>query len=179
MATLPFSASCIRDYHVTSIEMPPNAIRMMLQLAAGKLSRYDGQLDYIYTVGSVFPKADMDRFREVLPHTRLYFVYGAAETGTVNILEYSTDKKEAGYVGKPAVHSRLFIVDDDRKETRSTKDNPGLIAISGPLMSGYYNEPGLTKEVLVDGVLYANDLGYMGEDGYLYILGRRGDVINM
>ena len=46
-------------------------------------------------------------------------------------------------------------------------------------MQGYYNEPELTKEVLVDGVVYTNDIGYIDEEGFVYMLGRRGDVISI
>ena len=47
-------------------------------------------------------------------------------------------------------------------------------------MPGYLKEPEITKEVMDDeGTLYTNDLGYMGEDGFVYLLGRKGDVINM
>lgn len=179
-ANLNLFFTYIRDYHVTSIYMPPFAVRMVLLLAAEEMAGYAGQLDNIHTGGTAFPEADKERFRGLLPRTRLYFTYGSSETGIVSMLEYSREKKGPCCVGKPAVHIRAFIVDDDRKEIRSSKDRPGLIAISGPsLMSGYYNGPELTKEVLVDGVLYTNDIGYFDEDGYLYVLGRRGDVIDM
>lgn len=170
----------IHDYHVTSIHMPPSAVRMVLVLAAGEMAKYTDQLDHILTAGTAFPEADMERFRELLPHTRLYFSYGSSEAGLISTLEYSREKKEQGCVGKPTVNSHVFIVDDDRKEIRSSKDRPGLLAILGPhLMSGYYNEPELTKALLSDEVLYTNDLGYIDEDRYLYVLGRRGDVINI
>ena len=45
-------------------------------------------------------------------------------------------------------------------------------------MMGYYNEPELTASVMEDGVVYTTDLGYL-EDGFLYILGRKDDVINI
>lgn len=170
----------IRDYHVTSIQMPPSAVRLVLLLASEKLAKCAGQIDFIQTGTTVFPKADMERLRELLPSARLYFAYGTSETGTISLLEYSKDNKEMGCVGKPMAHSRVFIVDGDGKEIRSSRDCPGRIAVSGPyLMSGYYNEPELTKEILTNGVLYTNDLGYFDEDGYLYVLGRRGDVINI
>lgn len=170
----------IRDYHVTSMYLPPSAVRMVLLLAAEEMAKYTDQLDFIHTGGSAFPETDMERFRELLPHTRLYNMYGATEAGNSSTLEYSKEKKEVGCIGKPTINSHSFIVDDNRKKIRSSKDHPGLIATSGSnLMSGYYNEPELTKEVLTDGVLYTNDIGYIDEDGYLYVLGRRGDVINI
>lgn len=170
----------IRDYHVTSIYLPPYAVRTVLLLAAEEMAKYASQLDHIHTGSAVFPRSDMERLRELLPYTRLYFIYGATEAGVITALEYSKEKKEAFCVGKPAVHSRVFIVDDNRQEIQSSKDNPGLVAVSGPhVTSGYYNEPELTKDVLADGVLYTNDLGYIDGDGYLYVFGRRGDVINM
>lgn len=47
-------------------------------------------------------------------------------------------------------------------------------------MRGYYKEPEITAEVMDEqGVVYTNDLGYLGEDGLVYLLGRQGDVINM
>lgn len=170
----------IREYHITSIHMPPSAVRMILLLAAEEMAKYTDQLELIVTGSTVFPEADQKRLCELLPRTRLYFIYGASEAATTNVLEYSRVKKGMGCVGKPTVHSHVFIVDDAGKEMQSSKDNPGLIAASGPnLMSGYYNEPELTKQVLIDGVVYTNDIGYIDEDGYLYVLGRRGDVINI
>ena len=76
-------------------------------------------------------------------------------------------------------NSNIFIVDDDKKIIRSSKDNPGLIACDGKVnMRGYHNEPVLTKEVMKDGVVYTNDIGYI-ENGFVYIIGRKGDVINV
>ena len=46
-------------------------------------------------------------------------------------------------------------------------------------MAGYYNMPEATAETLVDGWLYTNDIVYMDEDGYVYMLGRADDIINV
>jgi acyl-CoA synthetase (AMP-forming)/AMP-acid ligase II len=71
-------------------------------------------------------------------------------------------------------------VDENRNPIKSSKENQGLIAISGGMvMQGYYNAPELTAEVLKDGVVYTNDIGYIDDEGYVYMLGRRGDVINI
>ena len=47
-------------------------------------------------------------------------------------------------------------------------------------MKGYHREPEITAQVLDEnGIVYTNDLGYPGEDGLVYLIGRQGDVINM
>ena len=54
----------------------------------------------------------------------------------------------------------------------------GEITVRGPnVMSGYYNNPPITEKALKDGWLYTGDLGYLDEDGYLYIIGREKNVI--
>lgn len=170
----------IEKYGVTSILMPPAAVRMLLVLSAKKLAQYSSQLHHIHTGSAAFPEADKEKLCELLPDTRLYFAYGSSEAGCVSMFDYSQHKGKIGCVGMPNKNAHIFIVDDDRKEIKSSKDNQGLIAITGGMtMQGYFNEPELTKTVLIDGVVYTNDIGYIDDDGFVYMLGRRGDVISI
>ena len=73
----------------------------------------------------------------------------------------------------------MFIVDEDYNRIEATEDNPGIIAIrSNTVTAGYWNEPEITANTIIDGVIYMTDLGYL-ENGYLYLVGRRDDVINV
>lgn len=171
---------CIEDYGVTSILMPPAAVRMLLLLSKKQLGKYSGQLHHIHTGSAAFPEADKEALCEILPQTRLYFAYGSSEAGCVSMYDYSKNKGLISCVGKENKNAHVFIVDDDKNEIHSSKDNQGLIAIRGDVvMNGYYNEPELTKQVLDNGVVYTNDIGYIDENGFVYMLGRRGDVINI
>lgn len=171
---------CIEDYGVTSILMPPAAVRMLLVLSKKQLAKYSCQLHHIHTGSAAFPEADKEMLCEILPDTKLYFAYGSSEAGCVSMFDYSQHKGLISCVGKPNKNAHIFIVDDDRKEIKSSQTNQGLIAISGAMtMDCYFNEPELTKEVLVDGVVYTNDIGYIDEEGFVYMLGRRGDVISI
>ena len=170
----------IEDYGVTSILMPPAAVRMLLVLSKKQLAKYSGQLHHIHTGSAAFPEADKELLCELLPETKLYFAYGSSEAGCVSMFDYSQHKGLISCVGKPNKNAHIFIVDDDRKEIKSSQSNQGLIAIRGDMtMTEYFNEPELTKEVLVDGVVYTNDMGYIDDEGFVYMVGRRGDVISI
>lgn len=170
----------IRDYRVTSLYMPPSAVRMMLLLASKELPKYADQIRFIYTSSAPFPASDRERLTELLPKTRLYFAYGCSEAGRACIVEYSKQGRRENCSGKANKNSRVFIVDENRNEIQSSKSNQGLVAISGAtVMEGYYADPVLTRETMANGVVYTNDIGYMDEEGYLYVMGRRGDVINV
>ena len=170
----------IRDYRVTGIYMPPSAVRMILLLAGKELTKYADQIQYVHTSSAPFPEADRERLRELLPNTKLYITYGCSEAGRACVIEYSSSGRGDICVGKPTVHTRVLIVDDDRNEIQSSVNNQGLIAIAGDtVMEGYYNDPELTARTLVGGVVYTNDIGYIDGEGYLYVMGRRDDVINV
>ena len=172
--------SYLSRYSVTSILMPPSAVRMILLLSAKELAKYSKQLHHIHTGSAAFPEADKEKLCQLLPDTRLYFAYGSSEAGCVSMFDYSKHKGLVSCVGKPNRNAHIFIVDDERREIRSSRENQGLIAISGPVtMQGYFNEPELTAGVLRDGVVYTNDIGYIDEEGFVYMLGRRGDVISI
>ena len=170
----------IEAYKVTSILMPRSAVRMLLVLSKRELAKYSGQLHHIHTGSAAFPEADKEMLCSILPETRLYFAYGSSEAGCVSMFDYSKNKGLISCVGKPNKNAHIFIVDDEHNEIQSSKENQGLIAIRGDMtMNEYYNEPELTKEVLIDGVVYTNDIGYIDEEGFVYMLGRRGDVISI
>ena len=64
---------------------------------------------------------------------------------------------------------------DNGKELPTNQ--PGEMAVRGPIMKGYYGNPQATAEVMRDGWLYTGDIGRVDEDGYLFFLGRRRKLI--
>lgn len=80
-----------------------------------------------------------------------------------------------GSVGKALPGWKVKIVDDNAKEL--PPDQTGEIIVSGPIMKGYYNNPQATAEAIRDGWLYTGDIGRVDEDGCLFILGRKKEMI--
>ncbi len=96
--------------------------------------------------------------------------YGLSETSPVISAE---NKKciKSGSVGIPMLNNKVEIVNKD-------ENGIGEIRVKGPnVMLGYYENEELTKEVLKDGWFYTGDLGYLDEDGYLFITGRSKNLI--
>ena len=78
--------------------------------------------------------------------------------------------------GRPALGTEVQVVDDDGRPL--PPGQPGEVVARGPqLMRGYWQRPDDTREALRDGWLHTGDIGTLDEDGYLYVLDRKKDVI--
>ena len=80
-----------------------------------------------------------------------------------------------GSVGKALPGWEIKIVDDNGSEL--PVNHPGEIIARGLIMKGYYNNPQATAEAIKDGWLYTGDIGRVDEDGWLFIVGRKKDMI--
>ena len=170
----------IRDYGVTSIYLPPAGVHYILTLASKELAKYDEQLDFLYSSSSALPGGDKEKLIKLLPSVRKFDAYGGSEVGAVCYIDYNAVTDNTKCVGKANPGVDIYIVDEHyNRMDDATADNPGIIAIrSNTVTAGYWNEPELTANTIRDGVIYMTDLGYI-ENGYLYLVGRRDDVINV
>ena len=170
----------IREHGVTSLYLPPSAVRMALLFGAKELAKYDGQIDFVYSGSAPFPEEDKAKLARALPGARLYNGYGGSETGAVSMYDYNERPGKKGCVGRPNRDVDVMIVDESGSEVRADADRPGFIAVkSGMNMLGYLNDPERTARVLRGGRIYTSDLGYFDDEGFLYFAGRAGDVINV
>jgi long-chain acyl-CoA synthetase len=102
--------------------------------------------------------------------------YGLTETSPV-VAFNPIDNRKPGSVGKPLPSAEIKIVDPE-KHIETAVMEVGEIAIKGPMvMKGYYKNPQATEQVLKNGWFYSGDLGYLDNDGYLFITGRSKEVI--
>ena len=169
----------IREHGVTSIYLPPAGVHYILMLASKELAKYDEQLDFLYSSSSALPSGDKEKLIRLLPHVRKFDAYGGSEVGAVCYIDYNAVTGNTKCVGKANPGVDIYIVDEHYRPMEATAENPGIIAIrSNTVTAGYWNEPELTANTIRDGVIYMTDLGYL-EDGYLYLVGRRDDVINV
>ena len=115
--------------------------------------------------------------RHLRPGVPLLQVYRATETCPIAAYQRAPDAAQhPGSVGQAALHCELRLIDDAGRDV--PQGTTGEICIRGPnLMSGYWGKPAESAAALSDGWYHSGDVGHQDKDGYLYVDGRRTDMI--
>ena len=127
-----------------------------------------GEMRFVISGGAPLDKRTEKGFNDL--GIKMVQGYGLTETSPVIAAENFKQVKY-GSVGIPLKDVKVEIVNKDKKGI-------GEIRVKGPnVMLGYYENEEATKEVLKDGWFYTGDLGYIDKKGFLFITGRRKDMI--
>lgn len=131
---------------------------------------------YCTSTGAPWPFGMKKAFMERFPQVVMADAYGATEVFSGTLIQGSEILEKPKSVGKPYLDTIIRIVDDQGMELPSGQI--GEIIFYGPhVTQGYYNDPVATGEALREGWFYSGDLGYFDEDGYLYLVDRKKDMI--
>src|SRR5699024_1295284 len=120
--------------------------------------------------GGSVPKNMLDAVKE--KQVPLFQSYGMTETSSQIVTLSKEDvSRKLGSAGKPLFTADVKISDENEAGI-------GEIIVKGPMvMNGYFKNDAANKESFKDGWLYTGDLGYIDEDGFLYVVDRRTDLI--
>lgn len=171
----------IEKFDCTGLVSVPASIEVVYRQMQDKFSEVLRKLRYIeFGAGSL--SYDMKkRLTKLLPETTIINTWGSTETGGAIFLNVSAHPEKLTSLGKPVPNVKLKIVDAQGNTIQAHDiDTAGRMALQGPMqMAGYYKSPEQTAQTIVDGWLYTNDMVYTDEDGYVYMLGRADDIINV
>ena len=158
---------------VTHIKMVPSQIVAMLHAPNFTYEKLQS-LEMIGSVGAPLHLEHKEALARLLPG-RFCELYGLTE-GFVTILDPHDYDAKPSSVGVPPPLFEMRIVGSDDLDV--PPHTVGEIVGRGPiLMPGYYKQPTLTAKAIRDGWLYSGDLGYVDEDGFLYLVDRQKDMI--
>jgi long-chain acyl-CoA synthetase len=161
---------------ITGLSGVPSTYALLLERV--KLIDYDlSSLRYLTQAGGAMSAVLTRRLRNALPDARLFVMYGQTEaTSRLTWLPPERLDEKIGSVGIPVDGVELRIECEDGRE--ADIDETGEIRVRGAnVMRGYWNNPDASASVLRDGWLCTGDMGHVDADGYLYIDGRRSDMI--
>ena len=157
----------------THVMLVPSQLVTLLEWADFGEERC-GSLEMICSVGAPLHLEHKQELARRLPH-RFYELYGLTE-GFVTILDRDDFARKPGSVGVPPPLYEMRIVGLDG--TDLAPGEVGEIVGRGPItMPGYYKRPDLTAETIRDGWVHTGDLGYVDQDGFLYLVDRQKDLI--
>jgi long-chain acyl-CoA synthetase len=157
------------------IENSPVVPSMLTMLLAEPLEDYD--LSSLRTFGSGGAPLSPALRDEVERRLGVVILegYGCTESSAV-ITASTLDENRPGSVGKPLPHASVTILDDAGEPVADGEE--GEICVRGRgVMQGYWNAPELTAQTVVDGRLHTGDIGRFDDDGYLYVVDRKKDLI--
>ncbi len=155
----------------------PGAPAMFLaMLASPRADQYDlSSLKSCLSGAAPFPVASLLAFQKKFNCT-IYEAYGLSEASPAVSTNYHNRPTRPGSIGQPIPEVEVRIVDDD--ENNVPRGEVGELLVRGPNVStGYYRLPEETMHTFRNGWLHTGDMARMDEDGYLYIVERKKDLI--
>lgn len=126
--------------------------------------------------GAMAPKLAME-LKSLLPETEVYIMYGQTEAcARLSYLAPEDLLRKAGSIGKAIPEVTLQVLDKQGLPVK-VGETGEIVARGENIMAGYWNDPTRTKQVLKKEGLWTGDLARVDEEGYLYIISRKSEMI--
>lgn len=166
----------IERERVTGFSGVPSTFSLLLDRVP--LVQHDlSSLRYLTQAGGAMPAATVRRLRDAIPQARLFVMYGQTEaTARLAWLPPERLDDKPGSAGKAIAGVRIEVRGEAGHALPAGM--PGEVWVrGGNVMAGYWRDPAATALVLHDGWLRTGDMGHLDTEGYLYLDGRRSDMI--
>jgi long-chain acyl-CoA synthetase len=166
----------IQQYHITCFHIVPPMYTALLTVK--NIDMFDlSSLRWVVVFGAPNSPEILERFHKHCPNAKLLNGWGMTETCPPNTVT-PLDNPKIESVGKPAPNCEIRIFDDHANSLPAGM--VGEIVIRGwVVMEGYYKDPEATSASKRDGWFYTGDLGRFDEEGFLYVVGRKKEMIKV
>ena len=166
----------LAEHRITHVLWVPTMLFEILRLP--DLEEYDmSALRMIMCGGQPVSVATTERAQAAFPATDFIQVYGLTEGGgSVTFVPPQDARRKPGSAGKPSMHVEIRLAGPDGADVERGSD--GEILVRAPsVTAGYWDEPEMTQRLIVDGWLHTGDMGRFDAEGFLFISGRKTDMI--
>ena len=179
-----YPASVIKqmvEERITGFSGVPSTFAYLLHRSP--LANYRDKLNslrYCSQAGGHMSKQVKEELRQILPaHTQIYIMYGATEASArLTYLDPNRLIDKMDSIGKPIPGVSIRILDDKGRK-RSAGQIGELVGAGPNIMQGYWKDGIVTVKVLDHNGYHTGDLGYQDEEGYLYVVGRKDNLLKI
>lgn len=176
----------MNEYGVTGFPLVPSLAVSFLKYVRSNIDQAlkeetRNKVNFVSSTGATFHPRYIDGLRKVFPFARIYSMYGLTECKRVSYLDPQLIDQKQYSVGKPMPNVEAWIVNEADEKVPIGK--VGTLMVRGSNVAiGYWNDEELTSKIFKIGnfgerILYTNDLFKQDEDGFLYFVGRKDDII--
>ncbi|MGT2464107.1 AMP-binding protein [Sinomonas atrocyanea] len=163
----------VRAEKVSITLWPPT---MLAMLAASGQPPSQGIRSIWYGSSSITP-AVLAQARAMFPAAGFFQWYGTTEATSIAILRPEDHDAHPGATGREILTADVRIIDLDGNDVPVGGTGEVVLAATGTVMVGYFNNPAATEAAIRDGWMYTGDIAEVHEDGYFTIIGRGSDMI--
>jgi long-chain acyl-CoA synthetase len=167
----------IEKYQVSGIGMVAPGWSYLHKISGERIGRFASQLKWIEFGSAPMEKKDKILLMRLLPNTRICMHYGLTEASRATFIEFHAEKLHLHTIGKPSPLTEIGIFDN--AGARLSKNTVGEICIKGEMVINNYYKMSSSSESFVGDYFRSGDLGFIDDNGYIVLAGRKKEMINV
>jgi len=162
-----------------ALSSKPKIFTSLLSNVGSLIKEVASQLELVEIQGTMLKLFEKKRLLNIFSKARLYMYYGTPEAPAATMIELRSDRRKMDTVGKPLVDIELEI--NINNSHRYSRNVTGEIMIRGiNTAAGYWVRDKIHTDFLIqDGWLPSGDIGYKDNKGYMHLLGRKDETIDV
>lgn len=165
----------VAERGIRRLQLVPAMAEMVV--ASGAAARHDvSSVERVTLSSAPAPPALLPRLAAAFPAASIWNAYALTESGSARtLMRYDPDRPAS--VGRPVGQTEVRVADDGGADVAAGETGEVLLRRVGAPSREYYRDPDATAAAFAGGWLRTGDLGYLDDDGYLFLVDRKKDVI--